>query len=134
MMPVIITFHGLYTTFSMDVYFPYFTDTISDNAVHGKTLVGLVNLVNRESFAKIFLVSIHRYTGNGTDCCFLPIFSSLIAFTYMHGSPKISPTKYFLCTVLIHALKVADNAITKPLGTCLVYHFLHMNIVCTCFS
>ena len=58
--------------------------------VHEKILVEekLVNLAIRESFAKIFLANIHRYTENiygiCTDCCL---------FT------KFFLTKYFLCTV-----------------------------------
>ena len=57
--------------------------------MHGKIFVGekLVNLANREPFAKIFLTDIHRYTkthnGICTDCSYLPNFSLPIAFTCM---------------------------------------------------
>ena len=70
------------------------------DSVHIKILVGekLTNLANREPFTKIFLSNIHRYTETYMAYA-LTVAYSPIAFTYLYGSPKFSPAKYFLCTV-----------------------------------
>ena len=77
-------------------------------SVHGKILMGkLVNFVNHELFAKIFLTNIQGYTKNVFGIC---TGLSLVA-RFFHAnsiylpvatvSQKISPTKIFLCTVAL---------------------------------
>ena len=70
-----------------------------------KNLAGekLVNLVNHELFAKIFLVNIHRYTENVlgicTDCrLFAKIF--LANSFYLYGSPRFSHVRMVSITMI----------------------------------
>ena len=61
-------------------------------------------LANRELFIKIFLANIHRYTkivfGICNDFSLFANFFLANSF-YLYGSPKSSPTKFFLCMVII---------------------------------
>ena len=70
------------------------TVMLSQTALHTAPYMGkfwrgkrLVNLVNRELFAEIFLTNIHRYTKTvlayALTVANLPIFSSPITFTCM---------------------------------------------------
>ena len=61
----------------------------------GKYLAGekLVNLTNREVFAKIFLANIHRYTENVFGkCTDVSLFANNF---HLYDSPKFSLAKYF---------------------------------------
>ena len=62
----------------------------------------VLNLANRDLFAKIFLTNIHRYTetvfGICIDCSLFAKFFPANSF-YLYGSPKFSLIKDFPCTV-----------------------------------
>ena len=65
----------------------------------------LMNLANPSLFTKIFLVNINRYGkiifGILINCHILEIYPPyFIYYFYLHGLPKIFPTKIFLCTAL----------------------------------
>ena len=63
----------------------------------------LLNLANCEPFTKIFLINIHRYTKNAfgicTDCNLFATLFHPNSF-YLYGSPNVSNTKIFPCTVV----------------------------------
>ena len=77
------------------------------NTVHGKILVG-------ENWA-ICLTSIHWFKENlygiWIDCCLFTKFS-LTNSLYLHGSPKFSPAKYFLCMVRVFSDPVTNEVFT----------------------
>ena len=96
---------------------------VNKSTVHGKNLVGekLANLVNRELFAKISspiltdTPKMHVF-GICTDYSFFAKFFLANIF-YLHGSPKLSPAKYFSCTVLLKHLNENIRVVCRTLSS-----------------
>ena len=64
----------------------WYSPGVEEGTAHGKILVGekLASLVNCELFTKIFPTNIQIFLANSF---------------YLYSSPKLSPAKYFPCTV-----------------------------------